>query len=163
MGRELPNLNYDSFKIVESPKTRGATVIEAPVQQEGVKLYIAIDSDSFKNEDLSNIERKGLMEDTAKALEALDGCMYTGCDLNTNDLDMDYLTEATGNKYVLAGRDSKVDTNIATAASVIGSILGVIDAKGEKDISELTFTVQGCGKVGSTVAKELVRYGAKCV
>jgi len=214
--RELPNLNYDSFKIVESPKTRGATVIEAPVQQEGVKLYIAIDSDSFKNEerpgnggirllnyrstedaiddavrlakgmtkkhdmfrtgfsgakmvvnseyeDLSNIERKGLMEDTAKALEALDGCMYTGCDLNTNDLDMDYLTEATGNKYVLAGRDSKVDTNIATAASVIGSILGVIDAKGEKDISELTFTVQGCGKVGSTVAKELVRYGAKCV
>merc|ERR1712161_156090 len=27
----------------------------------------------------------------------------------------------------------------------------------------MTFTVQGCGKVGSTVAKELVRYGAKCV
>jgi len=214
--RDLPNLNYDSFKIVESPKTRGATVIEAPVQQDGVKLYIAIDSDSFQNEerpgnggirllnylsadeaiddavrlakgmtkkhdmfrtgfsgakmvvnsefkDLANIERKGLMEDTARALEALDGCMYTGCDLNTNDLDMDYLTEATGNKYVLAGRDSKVDTNIATAASVIGSILGVIDAKGENDISELTFTVQGCGKVGKTVAKELVRYGAKCV
>jgi len=214
--RDLPNLNYDAFKIVESPETRGATVIEAPVQQEGVKLYIAIDSDSFQNEerpgnggirllnyssskeaiddavrlakgmtkkhdmfrtgfsgakmvinseheDLANIERKRLMEDTAKALEALDGCMYTGCDLNTNDLDMDYLTEATGNKYVLAGRNSKVDTNIATASSVIGSILGVIDAKGEKDISELTFTVQGCGKVGKTVAKELVRYGAKCV
>jgi len=214
--RDLPNLNYDAFKIVESPKIRGATVIEAPVQQEGVKLYIAIESDSFKNEerpgnggirllnyasseeaiddavrlakgmtkkhdmfrtgfsgakmvinsehaDLGNIERKRLMQDTAKALEALDGCMYTGCDLNTNDLDMDYLTEATGNKYVLAGRDSRVDTNIATAASVIGSILGVIDAKGEKDISELTFTVQGCGKVGKTVAKELLRYGAKCV
>merc|ERR1711957_264086 len=98
----------------------------------------------------------GLMEDTAKALEALDGCMYTGCDLNTNDLDMDYLTEATGNKYVLAGRDSKVDTNIATAASVIGSILGVIDAKGEKDISEMTFTVQGCGKRGPFLTIEML-------
>lgn len=215
-SRTLPNLNYDSFKIVETPTTRGATVIEAPVQQDGVKLYIAIDSDSFQNEerpgnggirllnyqsredaiddavrlakgmtkkhdmfrtgfsgakmvvdsnyeDLTEIERKGLMEDTAKALEALDGCMYTGCDLNTNDLDMDYLTEATGNKYVLAGRDSNVDTNIATAASVIGSILGLIDAKSQKDISELTFTVQGCGKVGSTVAKELIKYGAKRV
>lgn len=108
------------------------------------------------------------MQDTAKALHALEGSMYTGCDLNTCDIDMDYLTEATGEKYVLAGRNSKVDTNVATASSVIGSILGVVDAmndNGEKkaDISNLTFTVQGCGKVGSTVAKELVRLGAKCV
>lgn len=212
----LSNLNYESFTILETPTIRGATVIEAPVQQDGVKLYIAMDSDSFEgkerpgnggirllnyqscedaiddavrlakgmtkkhdmfrtgfsgakmvinydHKDLNQIKRKGLMEDTAKALEALDGWMYTGCDLNTNDLDMDYLTEATGNKYVLAGRDSKVDTNIATAASVIGSILGVIEAKGERGISDLTFTVQGCGKVGKTVAKELIRYGAKCV
>ena len=48
-SRTLPNLNYDSFKIVETPTTRGATVIEAPVQQDGVKLYIAIDSYSFQN------------------------------------------------------------------------------------------------------------------
>ena len=88
--------------------------------------------------------------------------LTTGCDLNTGDKDMDYLTEATGNKYVLAGRDSKIDTNVATATSVIGSILGVIDAF-EDDISQLTFTVQGCGKVGRNVATELVRLGAKCV
>ncbi len=91
--------------------------------------------------------------------------MYTGCDLNTCDIDMDYLTEATNEQYVLAGRDSAVDTNVATAASVIGSILGLIEShKGEGvKISDLTFTVQGCGKVGSTVAKELVRLGAKKV
>jgi leucine dehydrogenase len=103
------------------------------------------------------------MEDAAKALHALEGTMYTGCDINTCDKDMDFLMEATGEKYVLAGRNSRVDTNIATASSVIGSILGTVHAmEGSRDISKLTFTVQGCGKVGSTVAKELARLGA-CV
>ena len=77
---------------------------------------------------------------------------------------MDYLVEATNNKYVLAGRNSHVDTNIATASSVIGSILGTVEAmEGSCNLSELTFTVQGCGKVGRTVATELVRLGAKHV
>jgi leucine dehydrogenase len=125
----------------------------------GAKLVVWTD-----HKDLSVIERKGLMEDVAKALHALDGSMYTGCDLNTCDIDMDFLTEATGEKYVLAGRNSRVDTNIATASSVIGSILGTVEAmEGSHNMSELTFTVQGCGKVGSTVAKELVKLGAKCV
>ena len=100
----------------------------------------------------------------------LSGSVYTGCDLNTCDIDMDFLTEATNEQYVLAGRDSAVDTNIATAASVIGSILGLIESYATKDnggqkfdITQLTFTVQGCGKVGSTVAQELIRLGAKKV
>ena len=62
---------------------------------------------------------------------------------------MDYLVEATNDKYVLAGRNSRVDTNVATASSVIGSILGVVEAmRGSDDLGDLTFTVQGCGKVG---------------
>ena len=89
--------------------------------------------------------------------------MYTGCDLNTSDEDMDYLVEATKDQYVLAGRNSRVDTNVATASSVIGSILGVLDAMDDSDLSKLTFTVQGCGKVGSSVAKQLVARGAKQV
>ncbi len=43
---KLPSLDF--FKLVEAPSKRGATVIEAPVSQEGVNLYIAIDSDSFE-------------------------------------------------------------------------------------------------------------------
>ena len=79
-------------------------------------------------------------------------------------LDMDRLVEATNDKYVLAGRNSAVDTNVATASSVIGSILGLIETmQSSRDLSGLTFTVQGCGKVGSTVAKELVKLGAKHV
>lgn len=112
--------------------------------------------------DLDKICRKTLMEDTAAALKVLDGTIYTGCDLNTSDDDMNHLVEATKEQFVLAGRNSKVDTNVATAASVIGSILGLCDAH-KKELSGLTFTVQGCGKVGRTVASELVRLGAKKV
>jgi len=114
---------------------------------------------------LDKVKRKQLMEDIANVLEVLAGSVYTGCDLNTCDIDMDYLTQATNKQYVLAGRDSAVDTNVATAASVIGSILGLIESHKNDgvNISDLTFTVQGCGKVGSTVAKELVRLGAKKV
>lgn len=194
---------------------RSAKVFEAPVRQDGIKLYIATDGDfdhqrpgnggirlldyqtdnhaiddairlaegmtrkhdMFRtgfsgaklvaNTDISldKIKRKALMEDIATALEVLSGSVYTGCDLNTCDIDMDYLTEATNEQYVLAGRDSAVDTNVATAASVIGSILGLIESHKDDGvkISDLTFTVQGCGKVGTTAAKELVRLGAKKV
>ena len=211
----IPNF-CNLFNVVETSDKRGATVLEAPVGQDGVKLYIAIDSDSFQqqerpgnggirllnyestqhaiddavrlakgmtrkhdmfrtgfsgakvvvdsdHDDLCTIEREQLMKDAGKALEALEGQMYTGCDLNTSDEDMDYLVEATNDKFVLAGRNSKVDTNVATASSVIGSILGALDAMEENDLSKLTFTVQGCGKVGSSVAKQLVARGAKCV
>lgn len=212
---DIPNVG-EYFNVVETPNKRGAFVLEAPVRQEGVKLYIAIDSDSFQNEErpgnggirllnyestkdavddavrlalgmtrkhdmfrtgfsgakvvvdtdhdtLDKIDREALMKDAGDALKALKGQMYTGCDLNTSDEDMDYLVEATNDKFVLAGRNSRVDTNVATASSVIGSILGVLDSMDDNDFSELTFTVQGCGKVGSTVAKELVARGAKCV
>lgn len=209
----------DAFKIVKEPCSEcTAVVVEADTKQDGVSIYIALDSDSYghtsrpgnggirllnykstqcaiedavrlakgmtrkhdmfrtgfsgakvvvksDHEDLSVIQRKELMQDVASALESFEGGMYTGCDLNTGDVDMDYLVEATDDKYVLAGRNSRVDTNIATASSVIGSIIGTVEAmnNGNSDISDLTFTVQGCGKVGSTVAKELVRLGAKRV
>ena len=42
------------FNVVEEPTKRGATVLEAPVNQDGVNLYIAIDSDSF-----CNVQRPG--------------------------------------------------------------------------------------------------------
>jgi len=114
---------------------------------------VVVNSD---HEDLDKVKRKELMENLASALKTFEGGMYTGCDLNTCDTDMDYLVEATDEKYVLAGRNSKVDTNIATASSVIGSILGTVEAmQGSQDLSDLTFTVQGCGKVGSTGALAL--------
>ena len=78
------------------------------------------------------------------------------------DIKKDFLVEATNDKYVLAGRSSHVDTNVASVSSVIGSILGTVGEamQGSNNIIELIFTVQGYGKAGRTVAKELVRFGA---
>lgn len=213
----FPHLG-DLFKIVKEPCDKcSAVVIEVDVEQDGVSMYIGIDTDSYghtsrpgnggirllnydtadcaiadavrlakgmtrkhdmfrtgfsgakvvvksDHQDLSVIQRKELMNNLATALHAFEGGMYTGCDLNTSDKDMDYLVEATDEKYVLAGRNSRVDTNVATASSVIGSILGTVKTmRGSLDLSELTFTVQGCGKVGSSVAKQLIQLGAKTV
>ncbi len=61
-------------------------------------------------------------------------------------------------------RNIRVDTNVATASSIIGSILGSVEAmEGGTDLFSLTFTIQGCGKVGSTVAKDLVHLSANKV
>ena len=48
-----PTINglSDHFTVIEHPSKRGATVLEAPVSQDGVNLYIAIDSDSFASAD----------------------------------------------------------------------------------------------------------------
>ncbi len=70
-------------------------------------------------------------------------------------------TSRTSSSYC---RNSCMYTNVATASSIIGSILGLVEAmEGSTNLSLLTFTVQGCSKVGSTVAKELVRLGANKV
>ncbi|GMI06522.1 hypothetical protein TrVE_jg1454 [Triparma verrucosa] len=106
------------------------------------------------------VDRPALMADCADALESLGGSVWTGCDLNTTGDDMDILVSKT--PYVLAGIGSSVDTNVATAKTTIGSILGVIDAH-DLDIRQQSFMVQGCGKVGKNVAEMLVELGARQV
>jgi hypothetical protein len=86
--------------------------------------------------------------------------MYTD-DLNTCDIDMDYLSEATGEEYVLAGRNSRVDTNIKYCFCLsLGSILGTVAAmEGSRD--NAPSSVQGW-QGGKHRGKELVKLGAKC-
>jgi len=107
-------------------------------------------------------QRQALLQTTARALQALDGAVYTGCDLNTFDDDMQVLASYTDDQYVLAGMYSQVDTNVATAMTVVGSLLGMCQAH-DKQLSDLVCTVQGCGKVGTIVAQELIARGAKTV
>eukprot|EP00557_Chaetoceros_sp_GSL56_P002346 CAMPEP_0176486582 /NCGR_PEP_ID=MMETSP0200_2-20121128/5645_1 /TAXON_ID=947934 /ORGANISM="Chaetoceros sp., Strain GSL56" /LENGTH=854 /DNA_ID=CAMNT_0017883293 /DNA_START=309 /DNA_END=2873 /DNA_ORIENTATION=+ len=119
----------------------------------GAKLVV-----DYGSLDLKDVDREILLVDCAHALQELGGSIYTGCDINTHDEDMEILARHT--PYVLAGMNSNVDTNKATAMSVIGSILGILESQKEH-IQENIFLVQGCGKVGTHVAKELVRLGAK--
>lgn len=111
----------------------------------GAKLVVHAD-------DVEQVDKAQLMKDAAIALESLQGSIYTGCDMNTTDEDMEVLSSIS--PYVLAGIGSRVDTNHATASSVIGSILGALEATGKK-VQDCKFVVQGCGKVGSIVAREL--------
>ena len=62
----------------------------------GAKLVV-----NHNNVPLEDVDREGLMADCAAALESLEGCVYTGCDLNTHDSDMASLIDKT--PYVLAG------------------------------------------------------------
>ena len=116
----------------------------------GAKLVVHAD-------DVDGVDRDRLMQDVAVALESLQGAIYTGCDLNTTDTDMERLSSMS--PYVLAGIGSQVDTNYATAASVIGAILGALESM-DMSVSTCKFVVQGCGKVGSAVARQLVELSA---
>lgn len=119
----------------------------------GAKLVV-----NYKGMQAKDIDRSSLMRDTAIALEKLEGSVYTGCDIGSTDNDMSKLVEQTD--FVLAGIGSSVDTNVATATSVIGALQGIAEAHDNK-ISDSTYLVQGCGKVGRHVATELITLGAK--
>lgn len=60
--------------------------------------------------------------------------------------------------FVLAGIGSEVDTNVATAAGAFAAIVRTQEHLGLP--SNCRVLVQGCGKVGSGVAKRLVNIGA---
>lgn len=84
-----------------------------------------------------------------------DGSLYLGCDMGTDEKDMDILSMHS--KYVLASRGSKVDPNWATAESTFGCIQATLRGK----LGSSTFLVEGVGKVGSHIARLLMKHGAK--
>ena len=51
---------------------------------------------AYDHQNLTKIERKALMQDAASALNEFQRGMYTGCDLNRNGNDKDFLVDATG-------------------------------------------------------------------
>ena len=108
----------------------------------------------------SNIEnvKEELINQTSKLLKTLDGKMITGCDLNTNIIDMENLSKLT--PYVLAAVDSSVDASKATAKGVIGAFNAYQKCCYPYDYSNGVL-VHGCGAVGKLVAEELVELGHK--
>jgi len=105
---------------------------------------------------LSGLDKRALMDAIAKVLQTLEGSVYTGCDLNTNDEDINYLAKQS--PYVLAGIGSDIDPNEATATGVCGTILGAL---GADNLQHKRFLVHGIGKVGLAVAQRLSTCGSK--
>eukprot|EP00960_Hanusia_phi_P047203 758295-Hanusia_phi.AAC.1 len=110
---------------------------------------------SGANESVLKVNKNELMKATAALLHELNGTMYTGCDLNTTTNDMEALSREC--PYVLAAvANESVNPNNATAYGVLGAIESVLE-----DFKGKTAVVHGCGSVGGTVARELVRAGVR--
>jgi leucine dehydrogenase len=101
------------------------------------------------------LDKRALMDAIAQVLQFLEGSVYTGCDLNTNDKDMRYLAQHS--PYVLAGIGSEIDPSEATASGGCGTILGAL---GSDNIQHTRFLVHGIGQVGLAVAQRLKARGA---
>ena len=99
------------------------------------------------------------MDVVAQGLNDLQGSVFTGCDLNTDADDMEYLSDRC--PYVLAGLNSKTDTNVATGHGVFGSLEGAFEGRG--GLRGKRLLVHGTGKVGATVARLLAQAGAECL
>ena len=98
-----------------------------------------------------------LIDVTAKLLESLNGGMITGCDLNTNDTDMENLYKLT--PHVLAAVGSDLDASSATAYGVIGAVESSV--KANSSIKNMSALIHGCGAVGKVVARNLIDLGWK--
>jgi len=106
--------------------------------------------------EVEDINKQELMNEVARALAGEAGCVYTGCDINTTEGDMQYLDRIS--PFVLAGIGSTVDTNKATADGTYAAVVRV--AKKLKLPKDFKIFIQGCGKVGTFLAESLVEYGA---
>jgi leucine dehydrogenase len=91
-----------------------------------------------------------LVRATGLLLEALEGAMLTGCDLNTSPADMAALARLT--PHVLAAVGSRIDASTCTAHGILGALEALHPQPGAA-------LVHGCGAVGGVVARELLRRG----
>ena len=100
--------------------------------------------------------KKLLLNHVAKMLNGFSGKIYTGCDLNISDADMNYLYTMT--PYVLNGIGSQINTSTATAYGVLGALTAVMK-KNENNSRKAKCLIHGVGKIGSIIAKKLIEDG----
>ncbi|NIF21590.1 Glu/Leu/Phe/Val dehydrogenase [Candidatus Pantoea multigeneris] len=94
-------------------------------------------------------------------LNRYNGTMYTGCDINTSNADMDNLRQHTS--WILNAMDSpQVDTSIATGFGVWSSIRKIIALRLQHE-APVVIAIHGMGKVGAEVARQCMAYGCTVV
>jgi leucine dehydrogenase len=92
----------------------------------------------------------------AEVLSLYEGSIFTGCDLNTTNADMDLV--AAKAPYVLNSLTNPgVDTSQATGYGVFSAVRAVLDTEG--CVEAPLITVHGLGKAGARVASEAVATG----
>jgi leucine dehydrogenase len=107
------------------------------------------------NGEVSEQNKQRLLSAVGIILNSHKGKIYTGCDLNISQKDMDYLYTMT--PYILSSLGSNVNTSTATAFGVYGSIMAAMQYEGAP--TPQTILLHGCGKVGTEIAKKLIADG----
>ena len=101
--------------------------------------------------------KKALLNKMGEILNDFDGQLYTGCDLNIDNQDMEYLQTLT--PYILNAMDAQhINTSTATAYGVYGSLQSVLDSENADDQSQ-KILINGLGKVGRIIANKLIADG----
>ncbi len=103
------------------------------------------------NGQINNANKEKLLQKIGDLLNGYSGKLYTGCDLNINDDDMLYLRKKT--PYILNAIGTNINTSMATAYGVYGSLTAVMESS---DKIPKKILIHGLGKVGSAFAKELI-------
>ncbi|MBT0768772.1 hypothetical protein KIH74_07535 [Kineosporia sp. J2-2] len=121
----------------------------------GGKTVVALTGAPFRRDDL--------LADIADAVEDLGGRYVTGPDIGTGPADMTALRRRT--RHVLCRPEADGGSGDSSGPTALG-VLASIDAVREnlwpgRDLAGLRFTVIGLGHVGSLVADELTRRGAR--
>lgn len=106
-------------------------------------------------------QQPDVMAAIGELLNRYNGTMFTGCDINTSNQDMDYLRRFT--PWILNAMDSpQIDTSIATGYGVWSSIHKVIALR-LPHIARPVVAIHGMGKVGSEVARQCLSHGCDVV
>jgi leucine dehydrogenase len=106
---------------------------------------------------------RDLFRALGRAIDSLDGRYYTGEDVGTSPVDMDWASEET--RYVL-GRASggSGDPSPVTARGVwLGIRTAVAHKLGHADLTGVRVAIQGLGHVGYNLAKLLAKDGAPLI
>jgi leucine dehydrogenase len=97
----------------------------------------------------------------AELLNRYNGRMFTGCDINTSNKDMIYLSKHT--PWILnAMGNPQVDTSMATGYGVWSSIFKILTLRLHA-VSKPRIAIHGMGKVGSELARQCLQFGCDVV
>lgn len=97
-----------------------------------------------------------VLDSLSSIINKYEGRLYTGCDINTTSVDMEWIAQKT--KFVLDGLTNKnINTSLITGCGVFASIQSVLAMSKCSSIPRIA--IHGLGKVGSKIAKDAVNSG----
>ena len=112
--------------------------------------------------DAKATDREQLFRAHGQLVDSFKGEYVTAEDVGTSPADMEYILKETPHVAGLQGRSG--DPSPHTARGVFRAMQAAAKHKwGSDDLSGKTVSIQGCGHVGSLLAGELARAGAKLI